>query len=169
MKTAVGMRTSVARTARPNLTVPPQPGRAQTPAHPLAGARVPYSRFPTTLPHVFAIPPRIYTAEPATTVGTIVAARTKRQKMIPLRVHDWEKQGIEEQAAAAGLSVSEYLRVGGMTGFATRAPVTPTSKAAPSSDREQRVNEAARRMPRSAAEKIVSREEARERAKALLG
>lgn len=101
-----------------------------------------------------------------------------RAQHIQIRVSDEEKALLQAAAQQAGLGLSEYIRRETGLGKFRRADLrqlrqTPDERKPPSvqvaPDREQRVRGAALRMPRSAAEKVVSREEARERAEALLG
>jgi hypothetical protein len=100
----------------------------------------------------------------------------KRTKTRQLRLTPGEDTKIAEDAKAAGLEFSEFVRRQcGIANYgrsslrrqsAPKPTVVPAAPAPPSSDRQRRVNEAARRMPRRTAEQVVRKEEMRERAKA---
>ena len=92
----------------------------------------------------------------------------RRGKFLKLRVSKTEQARIEENAEAAGLTVSEYIRqrTCGELGPA-RPPARTTRRRG--SDFEQRVREEMRTMPKVNAERLVRREEAREKAREALG
>ena len=110
-------------------------------------------------------------------------AATSRSQRIILRVSPAEKALVAEQAQAAGLKVSEYIRREAGIGKFGRAdlmrrpagiqedqPQPPMAVLeGRSADFEQRVRDEMRTMPKVNAERLVRREEARERAKALVG
>jgi hypothetical protein len=104
-----------------------------------------------------------------------MSLKTSRGQWIKLRVSPAEKALIEERAATAGLTTSEYIRREAGIGKFGRADLRRAGEighTAPehqtSSSFEARVRREMRTMPRVNAEKVVRREEAREKAKAAL-
>jgi hypothetical protein len=104
-----------------------------------------------------------------------VDTKTNRTELIPLRATPAEKALIQEKAGGAR-KVSAYLRKLALEDCGQPRPAAPTVAAAtpdgrkfiPGPDHDRRVRDHARRMPQKTAERVVSREEAREAAKAAL-
>lgn len=133
----------------------------------------------TSLMHGFARPLVVATTVLAHRYGPCMAAQTvKRTKTRQLRLTPGEDSKIAEDAKAAGLEFSEFVRREcGIKNFGRSAlrrrlspsevvqqPVNAVPRPAVSPDFDRRVSRHALRMPRRAAENLVRREDARERA-----
>lgn len=103
-----------------------------------------------------------------------MAEKTNRTQIINLRTTPGEKALIQEKAGGARM-VSSYLRKLALADAALPQPGHPEAdhaaqahQAEPGPEHDRRVKAAARRMPRRTAERVVGREEAKERAQAAL-
>lgn len=102
-----------------------------------------------------------------------MAEKTNRTQIINLRTTPGEKALIQEKAGGARM-VSSYLRklaladAGQPAGLPEADHAAQAHQAEPGPEHDRRVKAAARRMPRRTAERVVSREEAKERAQAAL-